>query len=247
MKTYSYEELKDSRILYDKQPPALMPIVVVLIALLMAVLVILSVFTNKTYIVKSQGVIVSEDKNYVTCGTNGSFIDCRSKEGEVVSEGDIIAAIDPIGSFENETYYLKANKSGTLHFIIPYAEGKLIQAGETLAVISSNNDIYIETYIASENRARVEIGNEVDIVINGLLQSEYGTIKGKLIEIDSDATIGESGSVAFKAKVKPSQNFLNSQKGKRVNIVPGMTSELRVKYDEISYFKYIAEWFGIRF
>ena len=59
MKIYHYSDLKDSRIMYDRNPPVLFPIIVLLVLVLVIVLIFLSIRTDKTYVVKGQGMVLS--------------------------------------------------------------------------------------------------------------------------------------------------------------------------------------------
>ena len=102
--------------------------------------------------------------------------------------------------------------------------------------------------LPSSDRPRINVGNEVALAVGGLLQSEYGTIPGKVVSIDEDATIdNESGSTYFKVKVKPDKTYLKDSKGERVNLTLGMVAETRVKYEKVTYMKYILELIGIKF
>ena len=93
MKTYTYNELKDSKIMYDKNPPKFMPIIILIITALLAVLITLSLTTNKTFIVKGQGLVQSENKQYIMSAVSGEIISTSIKEGQHVNQGDTIAVI----------------------------------------------------------------------------------------------------------------------------------------------------------
>ena len=129
------------------------------------------------------------------------------------------------------------------------AEGMVLQGGSLIGTITSTEEeLIIETMLPSSDRPRIHVGNEVALAIGGLLQSEYGTIPGKVTSIDEDATIdNESGSAYFKVKVKPEKTYLEDSKGERVNLTLGMVTETRVKYEKITYMKYILELIGIKF
>lgn len=367
MKTYSYQELKDSKIIYDKNPPKLMPIVIFIILALLSGIIVLSIKTNKTYIVKGQGLAQSNSKQYIMCAVSGQITNTNIKEGQTVKAGEVIAVIKSpdlnlqkqqleqqiklytdritllerlekdINNYKNsfnkndsveaefynriqsmyisqkeydvnsadlkkqgytddqikqyiqngETkkqqikaqlldntlkeksqyitekqkfeiqlgaaktgqneYSITASTSGIVHLTTPISNGMVVQAGNAIGTISTSDDLYFETYISSADRARIKQNDKVTIAIDGLMQSEFGVISGTVTEIDSDATINqEKGSIFFKVKVKPDNNYLENKKGKKVNLSIGMTSEVRIKYDKISYFKYILDGLGIK-
>lgn len=100
--------------------------------------------------------------------------------------------------------------------------------------------------LPSVERTRIHIDDEVAIAVGGLNQTEYGTIKGKVVSIDEDATIdNENGNVYFKVKIQPKKTYLVDKKGEKVNLTVGMITETRVKYEKITYMKYFLEQIGI--
>ncbi|VYU29406.1 Uncharacterised protein [Clostridium tertium] len=95
----------------------------------------------------------------------------------------------------------------------------VLQGGTLIGTITSKTEeLIVETLLPSSDRPRIHLGDEVALAVGGLLQSEYGTIPGKVISIDEDATIdNEKGNVYFKVKVKPDKTYLEDSKGKKVN------------------------------
>lgn len=148
-----------------------------------------------------------------------------------------------------EEFKVLAQSSGILHLNSPLTSGMVVQGGALVGTITNKEDeLIIETMIPSSDRPRIHNGDEVSIMVGGLLQSEYGTIPGKVISIDEDATIdNEKGNVYFKAKIKPDKTHLEDSKGERVNLAIGMVAETRVKYEKITYIKYILEQIGVKF
>lgn len=68
------------------------------------------------------------------------------------------------------------------------------------------------------------------------------------MSIDKDATVdSEKGNVYFKVKVKPKETYLEDSKGGKVNLSLGMVTEVRVKYEKITYMKYFLELIGVKF
>ena len=148
-----------------------------------------------------------------------------------------------------EQYKVVAQKNGVVHLNTPLTSGMVLQGGNLIGTITSKEEeLIIETMLPSSDRPRIHIGNEVSLAIGGLLQSEYGTIPGKVISIDEDATIdNENGNAYFKVKIKLEKTYLEDSKGERVNLTLGMVAETRVKYEKITYMKYILELIGIKF
>ena len=146
-----------------------------------------------------------------------------------------------------EDYIIKANVSGTVHMLGDYKDGMVAQTASPIASISTENDrFYINANIAAADRSRIDVGNKVDIEISGLQQNIYGTIKGRVSEIDSDVSTTEDGNAYFKIKVEPEKYYLMNKDGNRVNLSTGLQAEVRITYDEITYAKYLLDALGVK-
>lgn len=151
-----------------------------------------------------------------------------------------------------EEYIVKATSSGVVHLLGEYRKGVVVQSGITVATVTPENDeIRILSYINTSDMVRISEGNKTQIAVDGLLQSVYGNIEGIVYSIDSNVTSSESGSSessnVFKIIIKPNSNYLVSKYGKKVNITNGMTAEVRITYDEITYVDYILEKLGLKY
>ena len=86
-------ELKDSRILYEKDLPPFGYILVSLIAILLIAVVIWSINTPKTYVIKSSGTVESTNKNYIMSAYTGEISQMNILEGSYVEKGDILFTV----------------------------------------------------------------------------------------------------------------------------------------------------------
>lgn len=86
-------ELKDSQLLYEKDLPPFGYAIVALTAILLIVVVIWSVNTPKTYVVKSQGTVESTNKNYIMSAYTGEINQMNISEGSFVEEGDVLFTV----------------------------------------------------------------------------------------------------------------------------------------------------------
>ena len=108
----------------------------------------------------------------------------------------------------------------------------------------------IESYVSTADMARMQEGDRVQIVIDGLSQSVYGTISGVVKQIDSNVTVQESSeggtSQVFRVLIGMDSDYMVSQTGDKVDIVNGMTAVSRIQYDKITYFNYVLEKLGFK-
>lgn len=87
------EQLKDSRLLYDKKLPAFGYILILIVTGLLAAVVIWSIRTPKTYIITSSGTVQSPNKNYVMSPFTGKISDVSMQEGQNVEQGDTLFTV----------------------------------------------------------------------------------------------------------------------------------------------------------
>ncbi|MFA9377910.1 MAG: HlyD family secretion protein [Lachnotalea sp.] len=365
------EQLKDSRLLYDKKVPFFGYMIIITVSILLIVATIWGIKTPKIYIIKSSGVVQSSNKNYAMSPYTGEIVAINISEGMNVEEGDIlfgiksgdldvqgeqlegqkeiyetqiaqyqklvksikddsnyfdqtnsddslyysqyeayksqvkqndidttvyknsgytdeqieaqlitnqnkiteiyyeaiksaedsilqdktqlesiVAQLDAIGTGQ-EQYSVKANTTGTIHMLSDYKVGMVIQATQALASISSENDKYIiQANVSTDDAARMKVGDKTDIAVSGLTQSVYGTISGKVTQMDSDVSTSESSdsgstSTYFKVMIEPDYTYLVSKNGDKVNLTNGMTVESRIQYDKVTYFNYVLEGLGV--
>lgn len=86
-------QLKDSRLLYEKNIPHFGYFIVLAIAVLLTIVIIWSIKAPKTYMITATGVVESDNKNYIMSSYTGEISDMFMEEGSVVEEGDVLLTI----------------------------------------------------------------------------------------------------------------------------------------------------------
>lgn len=86
-------ELRDSQIVYDKNPPAFGYILILIVLTLMIGILIWSLLTPKVYIVKGNGISVSLNKNYIMPAYAGEISNINVKDGSYVETGEALFSI----------------------------------------------------------------------------------------------------------------------------------------------------------
>ena len=130
-----------------------------------------------------------------------------------------------------------------------FTEGMVIQTGQKVASIATNEDDFeIIATVSEADATKIHKGDKVDIAINGLTSSVYGTISGKIISKDTDVSISQTntGTVSyFKLKIKPDYDYVISKAGDKVDLSNGMGVETRIKYDKVTYLDYVLDAIGL--
>lgn len=87
------EQLKDSRLLFDKKVPAFGYMIILIVTISLAAVVVWSTFAKKSYMIIAKGTVGSENSNYVMPSYTGEIEKNYMKEGKVVEEGDVLFTI----------------------------------------------------------------------------------------------------------------------------------------------------------
>lgn len=365
------EQLKDSRLMFDKQIPAFGYMLIVIVGVFLVGAVVWSMNTPKVYTIQAQGTVTNTDASYVMCTYTGEIETSCMEEGKLVEVGDTLFTIkstdynlqkvqledsrlayekqisqyqklvksikDNVNYFdsanpEDELYYstfetykakveqsvldtsmyeaygysqdqieaeivknqgkiseiyysalqaaesaiqeaelqiasidaqlsaissgqdayvVKASTSGVLHMVADYKPGMVVQTTTTVATITpEKGERVIEAYVSTADMARMHEGDEVQIVVDGLSQSVYGTISGTVRQIDSNVTTqqGQDGATmqVFRVLIDMDTDYMISQTGDKVDVVNGMTAVARVQYDKVTYFHYVLEKLGFK-
>lgn len=147
-------------------------------------------------------------------------------------------------SVQDLLYEVKADNDGILHYIIPVKKGLSFQNGQSIAEISKNDskDYIAEVFVSPYDINKINKGDSVNIVLNGVNVQKYGTLKGKVMSISQGTTIIENqneSNVFYKCIVILDDKYLTSNDNDRIDIIKSQSIEARIVYDKETY----AEWF----
>lgn len=357
---YTYSELKESKLIYDRKPPAF-GIVMTLLTLIFVISALLwAGFSTKTYVVRASALVDNESKINLMNTVSGKVKSLNVTEGQKVQEGDVILVIDSfetelqiaqlqavvdlykrkidqtqilinyingytiadestqINPFDSENvetlklyaaaenfinyatqlkqqkeqageeyrqsdldslkiqflsqetyselneyitqktqhesqlnmykeslgaYTVKALQSGVVHMISGVTEGTVLQAGTLLGNITAvdSDKLYFNAVVNAAERRKLKVGSAVEIAVSGVMQTEYGTLRGEVVSIDNDVTQTEDGQVFYRVKIGSDKFELTDKSGQTVKLQLGMICECRIKYDETTYLNWIIE------
>ena len=83
------DELTDSRLLYDKAPPAFGYILIGIVSILLIAAIYASFKVPKYYTIQAQGMVTNPNSNYVMCAYSGEINESTMFEGKFVEKGDV--------------------------------------------------------------------------------------------------------------------------------------------------------------
>ena len=189
-------ELKDSRILYEKDLPLFGYILVSLIAILLIAVVIWSINTPKTYVIKSSGTVESTNKNYIMSAYTGEISQMNISEGSYVEKGDILFTVKSTDLDLQEEQITGQIDVYTANVEQLKKLEKLVMDGKNYFDLSADdsktNDIN-DSSIKSQDKLAEKIRNSAEETIvagnvkkisSEVLRELYGTDKKLIIECD---------------------------------------------------------------
>ena len=118
-------------------------------------------YENKNY-VKTEDAVVAADISQMVAPTSGVLTNWEGKEGEKVSDKQTIGKV---AAAEKEVA-VKTVEAGTIIKNEAKAN-QLVQAGQVLAQEADMDDLYIIANIKEKNVSDIEVGDSVDISVDG--------------------------------------------------------------------------------
>ena len=109
---------------------------------------------------------------------------------------------------------IRAPADGTILRLEVRNAGQTVEAGSAIAqIFPTDAPLVIKAKVTSQDIARIQIGQPVQIRISALPFPDYGTLKGTVSEIAPDAIDPQNpannlGSSYYEVSIKPEQNYL---------------------------------------
>ena len=94
MRIYTFSELKESKLIFDKKAPPFSVIITLITLIFVTAIIIIAAFSVKTYVVKASSVVTSENKSYIMNGVSGSVKEIYVEEGDQVDEAAPLFSLD---------------------------------------------------------------------------------------------------------------------------------------------------------
>lgn len=168
-------------------------------------------------------------------------------ESKIVElEGQIL-----INNGQDSSLIVKSKNNGIVHYLVPLQVGMSIQANQIVAEVSKNSDqdSQVEAYIDAKDISKVNIGNKVQIAIDGVNTYKFGTIEGMLLSIDSGTVTQETregNKIYYKGLIGLSKSKLNSSDGNTVKLIKSMPVKAIIVYEEETYYEWLMKMLNFK-
>ena len=256
MKLYNKNELTHSRIFFDKQPPIFLTVFIMAVLLLVVLFFYIASISTRFYVISAHGTITTEDLTIVSTFIDGAIVEVIRPEGSFVESGEVLFTVSSgvYDMYEQSThnlYEVRANHTGYVHYLLPLHPGLVIQNMQTVAEISMKleDDLQVEIFIPAYQISRVEIGQDVNIAIEGVNISRFGTISGELVSIDAGTISWETSignAIYYRGIVSLEDTYLEASNGDRIDVLRGVPVTVRIVYDRETYLNWLLNMLQFR-
>ena len=97
-----------------------------------------------------------------------------------------------------------------------------------MTIVPSNSPIEVEAYLSNQDIGFVHQGQQVEVKIETFSFTKYGTVKGEVIAVSSDAIKDEKLGLVFSVRVRLNKNTIWVD-GNNLHLSPGMAVTVEIK------------------
>lgn len=135
---------------------------------------------------------------------------------------------------------ITAPVSGSLEEFSGIFPGSVLQAGETIGVISPDSKLIAEMYMQSKNIAYLSTGQEVIMQVDAFPSREWGMVEAEIYEISNDY-IWLNQQAVFRVKCRFQEKRLVLKNGYEGELIKGMTFQARCLIAPRSLFQLLTD------
>ena len=162
---------------------------------------------------------------------------------------ELEANITMYGS-QAKIYTITAQNDGILHYVSPLKVGMSVQQNQVIAERSTQQEenYLVEAYVNATDIAKIHVGDSVKIAISGVNTMKYGTIKGKLVSIDSGTINQETktGNLLLYRIVITIDEYQLKSKKDTIQLIKSMPVEARIIYEKENYLEWFLEMLNFK-
>jgi hemolysin D len=136
---------------------------------------------------------------------------------------------------------LTAPVDGTVQQLAVHTIGGVVTPAQPLmTIVPANSPIEIEAYVSNQDIGFVRKGQQVEVKIETFSFTKYGTVKGEVISVSSDAIKDEKLGLVFATRVRLDRNVIVVD-GNQVKLSPGMAVTVEIKTTQRRVIEYFLD------
>ncbi len=129
---------------------------------------------------------------------------------------------------QKQFYVVTSPVSGTIEEFSGIYIGSILQAGQTIAVISPESEKIAEVYVSAQDIGYLREGQTTKIQVDAFNYNQWGSLQGEIIGISDDFILADNTPV-FNVKCKLNNDYLELKNGVKGKLKKGMTVNARFK------------------
>ncbi|HEY4299410.1 MAG TPA: HlyD family efflux transporter periplasmic adaptor subunit [Candidatus Didemnitutus sp.] len=146
---------------------------------------------------------------------------------------------------EIEHFAIRAPVGGTLIEFNGWGAGGFIASGQTLGIVSPNDELLVEALVPAKDVGLIRAGQPVRVAVDALPYTRWGVIDGTVTALSDDALIASiSASPAFKVQIRPARDTLQLPGGLRARLRKGYTVQIRFLLAECTLWQVLEDEFN---
>ncbi len=107
-----------------------------------------------------------------------------------------------------------------------------------MIIVPESHSLEVETWLANKDIGFVEAGQRAEVKVEAFPFTKYGTLKGSVVHVSSDAVPDEKLGLLYKTKVRIEQATINVG-DKDINLSPGMAVTAEIKTGKRKLIEYV--------
>ena len=147
-----------------------------------------------------------------------------------------------------EKCVIKTDVNGKINMLVDLQPGLVLQPGTIVANVMPNSNNYrIDLMIPTKDIANIDIDKKIKYSFEALPYREYGFLEGKIEYISPDSKVdSKTGISFFTGEGSLNSNVLQSNKGEKSYIKPGMICEAKIITRNEKMLYYLLEKIGLK-
>lgn len=141
---------------------------------------------------------------------------------------------------QKQFYIITSPVSGTIEEFSGIYVGSMLQAGQTIVVISPESEKIAEVFVSAQDIGYLREGQTTKIQVDAFNYNQWGSLQGEIIDISDDFILADNTPV-FNVKCKLNNDYLELKNGVKGNLKKGMTVNARFMIARRSLFELLYQ------
>jgi len=136
---------------------------------------------------------------------------------------------------------VKSPMKGIVQKLYVHTVGGVIKPGQDIMeIVPSDETLLIKVRIKPKDIAFIYKGQKAIVKFTAYDFAIYGGLEGKVVQISPDSIKDEEGEVFYEVRIKTDKNYIGRH-GKRLKIIPGMTTSVDIITGKKTVLDYILK------